>query len=360
MSYREPHCKTTTFCFDVIFLSLYHLHSRSTNRQLLVFFDHLTSLKNFFGGEEIEGGRVLWRDVRPPLVLDTFVSKQADEMIRSIAILFYTGVLLHPLKPPKCEFLCFFFFLLTQFASDFSCSPVCSSTSSYVNDHRLQSWPLLSFSSSSSSSFLRCPQTCWWLFRHFRWCSQSLHFSSGHKSLKFNFRILRSVDTDTVRNKKRKKSFGIYWEGDDTFDLKVPSGRGGGTELHPGGVRSSPWLCRGRRCCFCSLCDSWSVGIGGCWGFFHLQTAVWGQGTSHTLDRWWSCTAWWGVWSGVCTVGLTISVAGACLRHLRCSDVGSARSVLPFSGLSEGCWCVCRCGGPTLHLRTQWCRISAL
>ena len=24
---------------------------------------------------------------------------------------------------------------------------------------------------------------CWWLFWHFRWCSQSPHFSSGHKSL---------------------------------------------------------------------------------------------------------------------------------------------------------------------------------
>ena len=270
MSYREPHCKTTTFCFDVIFLSLYHLHSRSTNRQLLVFFDHLTSLKNFFGGEEIEGGRVLWRDVRPPLVLDTFVSKQADEMIRCIAILFYTGVLLHPLKPPKCEFLCYFFFLLTQFASDFSCFPVGSSTSSYVNDHRLQSWPLLSF---SSSSFLRCPQTRWWLFRHFRWCSQSLHFSSGHKSLKFKFRILRSVDTDT----KEKRVLEFIGKGmtPSTWRCQVGGGGGGEQNCIRGGVRSSPWLCRGRRCCFCSLCDSWSVGIGGCWGFFHrLQFEV--------------------------------------------------------------------------------------
>ena len=36
------------------------------------------------------------------------------------------------------------------------------------------------------SSFLGCPQSCWWLFWHFRWCSQSPHFSSGHKSLKLN------------------------------------------------------------------------------------------------------------------------------------------------------------------------------
>ena len=76
--------------------------------------------------EEIEGTRLLWRNARPPLVLDTFVSKQADEMIRCIAILFYAGVLLHPLKPPRCEFLCFCFFLLSQFASDFSCSLTCS------------------------------------------------------------------------------------------------------------------------------------------------------------------------------------------------------------------------------------------
>ena len=34
----------------------------------------------------------------------------------------------------------------------------------------------------SSSSFLKCPQSCWYLFWHFRWCSRSPHFSSGHKS----------------------------------------------------------------------------------------------------------------------------------------------------------------------------------
>ena len=131
MSYREPYCKTTTLCFDVIFLSVFHLHSRSTHRPLLVL---------FFEGcwprhepEEFLPRRGAWRrrksygdDARPPFVLDTFVSKQADKMIRCIAILFYTGVLLHPLKPPRCEFLCFFFFLLTQFASDFSCFLTCS------------------------------------------------------------------------------------------------------------------------------------------------------------------------------------------------------------------------------------------
>ena len=36
------------------------------------------------------------------------------------------------------------------------------------------------------SSSLGCPQSCWWLFWHFWWCSQSPHFSSGHKSLKLN------------------------------------------------------------------------------------------------------------------------------------------------------------------------------
>ena len=33
----------------------------------------------------------------------------------------------------------------------------------------------------SSSSFFECPKSCW-LFWHFRWCSGSPHFSSGHKS----------------------------------------------------------------------------------------------------------------------------------------------------------------------------------
>ena len=145
---------------------------------------------------------------------------------------------------------------------------------------------------------------------------------------------------------KRKKSFGIYWEGDDTFNLKVP-------RVGDRGVRSSPWLC-GARCCFCSLCSSWSIDIGGCGSFFHLQAGIWGQGTSHTLHQWRSCTVWWGVWSCVCAVGLTISVVGACLQHLRCSGVCSAQSVLPFSGSSQGWRCACRCGGPTLHMRTQW------
>ena len=48
----------------------------------------------------------------------------------------------------------------------------------------------------------------------------------GHKAGHYcHFRVFRSVNSDTGRKKKkreRKKSFGIYWEGDDTVDLKVP------------------------------------------------------------------------------------------------------------------------------------------
>ena len=46
----------------------------------------------------------------------------------------------------------------------------------------------------------------------------------GHKAGHYcHFRVLRGVNIDTDRKKKKKKnSFGIYWEGDDTFDLKVP------------------------------------------------------------------------------------------------------------------------------------------
>ena len=126
-----------------------------------------------------------------------------------------------------------------------------------------------------------------------------------------------------------------------------------GTELHLGGVCSSPWLCWGRFC-FCSPCGSWSIGTGDCGGFFHLQAGVWGQGTSHMLDQWWSCTAWWGVWSDVCAVGLTISVIGACLQHLKCSCVCSAWRALPFFGSSQGWRCTCHCGGPTLFMHTHW------
>ena len=51
----------------------------------------------------------------------------------------------------------------------------------------------------------------------------------GHKAGQTcHFRVLHNVSNDTGRKKKKKdnnkkeKSFGIYWEGDDTFDLKVP------------------------------------------------------------------------------------------------------------------------------------------
>ena len=85
----------------------------------------------------------------------------------------------------------------------------------------------------------------------------------GHKAGHYcHFRIQCSVDTG------RKKWFGIYWQGDDTFHLKVPWV---GDRTASGGIRSSPWLCGG-RCCFGSPCGSWSVGIGDCGDFFfHLQ-----------------------------------------------------------------------------------------
>ena len=47
----------------------------------------------------------------------------------------------------------------------------------YTGKNTDKQWP---GDGSPSSSFLRCPQSCWWLFWHFRWCSQSPHFSSGH------------------------------------------------------------------------------------------------------------------------------------------------------------------------------------
>ena len=40
------------------------------------------------------------------------------------------------------------------------------------DDHCRISWPRVDI---TSSSFLECPQSCWWLFWRFRWCSQSPH-----------------------------------------------------------------------------------------------------------------------------------------------------------------------------------------
>ena len=43
----------------------------------------------------------------------------------------------------------------------------------------------------------------------------------GHKAGHYcHFRVLRSVIQAGKR--KKKESFAVYWEGDDTLDLKVP------------------------------------------------------------------------------------------------------------------------------------------
>ena len=133
--------------------------------------------------------------------------------------------------------------------------------------------------------------------------------TTDHKAGHYSFTVILGYCTVLIVIQAGGKSFGIYSEGDDTINLKVPWVRD--RTASGGAVCSSPWLCGG-RCCFCSPCGSWSIGIGGCDGFFfHLQAGVWGQSSSHTLDQWWSCTAWWSAWSSVCAVGfesLTISV----------------------------------------------------
>ena len=64
------------------------------------------------------------------------------------------------------------------------------------------------------SSFLKWPQSCWWSFRHFRWCSQSPYFSSGYKSLKLNchtvsgsFSLSLIVSTTTTTTTKSSFTF---------------------------------------------------------------------------------------------------------------------------------------------------------
>ena len=57
-----------------------------------------------------------------------------------------------------------------------------------------------------SSSFLECPQSCWWVFWHFRWCSQSPHFSSGHKSWKLSWcAVILSLCVCVSLSKKRRR-----------------------------------------------------------------------------------------------------------------------------------------------------------
>jgi len=71
--------------------------------------------------------------------------------------------------------------------SVFYCDVVYIMSFDLIQSISLLSCYLFTFSSSSfsssSNSFLRWPQSSWWLLLHFRRCSQSPHFSSGHKSL---------------------------------------------------------------------------------------------------------------------------------------------------------------------------------
>ena len=78
------------------------------------------------------------------------------------------------------------------------------------------------------------------------WCKTPSYLLTGHYC---HFSLLCSVNRKKKKRQKKKKekSLGIY----STWRCQ-----GWGIELHLGGVRSSPWLCGGRRCCFCSLCGS--------------------------------------------------------------------------------------------------------
>ena len=92
-------------------------------------------------------------------------------------------------------------------------------------------------------------------------------------------RLSAKMQIVTQARKKEEKFLEFIWRGMTPSTWRC---HGWEKELHPRGVRFSPWLCGGRRCCFGSPCGSWSIGIRGCGDvFFHLQAAVWGQDTSH-------------------------------------------------------------------------------
>ena len=70
----------------------------------------------------------------------------------------------------------------------------------------------------------------------------------GHKAGHYcHFRVLRNANSDTGRKKKkreREREFRIYWEGDDTFILKVPRV---GDRTAPGGSSFQSLTVRGKK-----------------------------------------------------------------------------------------------------------------
>ena len=83
-------------------------------------------------------------------------------------------------------------------------------------EHQLSMYPITKICTNFFLlSFLGCPQSCKWLFWHFRWCSQSPHFSSGHKSLKLN--------CCTVSSSLKKKL--VDWSVEGTWHKSVKSRR---------------------------------------------------------------------------------------------------------------------------------------
>ena len=91
----------------------------------------------------------------------------------------------HPFNPPEMSYTKYVY----NMSEPCCLNLICNLSKNAESNSGCTSCTQQSLDSSFSSSFLKCPQSCSWLFWHFRWCLQSPHFSSGHKPLKLVFLI---------------------------------------------------------------------------------------------------------------------------------------------------------------------------
>ena len=102
-----------------------------------------------------------------------------------------------------------------------------------------------------SSSFLRRPQSCWWLFRHFRGCSQKQYkkstFQLWSQVLKFvhclNFLLSEKTTTCWLVSGRRLTQ---------TCQQSSPL-------LYPWRESSNPWWCGVKRNRFCTVFWWWCL-----------------------------------------------------------------------------------------------------
>ena len=106
--------------------------------------------------------------------------------------------------------------------------------------------------------------------------------------------VIRAERRSKKKKKKKWRRKGEFWNLlGKGWCLQLEGAQDGGQNCIWGELVSVP-DCVGRRCCFCSLCRSWSIGIWGCSGCFMytlLQVFLWQEqgddaGTGQRAGRW--------------------------------------------------------------------------